>query len=61
MKKKADRLIKEFHTESDNEAEIEEVKSAVKKIQIEEEKEEENPNDKSSLQLLDAENEAMIN
>ncbi len=30
--KKADRLIKEFITESDNEAEIEEVKSAVKKI-----------------------------
>ena len=30
-------MIKEFHTESDDEAEIDEVKSAVKQIKLEEE------------------------
>ena len=37
VEKKADRLIQEFQTESDDEAEIEEVKSAVKQVQLEEE------------------------
>ena len=32
VEKKADRLIKEFQTESDDEAEIDQVKSAVKQI-----------------------------
>ena len=36
VEKKADRLIKEFQTESDDEtSQIEEVKSAVKQIQLE--------------------------
>ena len=37
VEKKADRLIQEFQTESDDQAEIEEVKSAVKQVQLEEE------------------------